>query len=189
MGPVFKDFSDVMFVAVIHPARGKILLLSTDLSLDPIEVIRLYALRFKIELSFKNSLHVLGAYTYRFWMKQMTPTKRGDLDVPLYDKDVKYQQAIKNKLKAYHCHIQLALIAQGLLQYLSCLHSQCIWQSFGSWLRTIRSNIPPSEMVTSMALRNTLPRFLMDYHQYPILKKFFLEKVDIERAEGLRMVA
>ena len=49
--------------------RGKILLLCTDLSLEPIEVIMLYGLRFKLELTFKNSVNVLGAYTYRFWLK------------------------------------------------------------------------------------------------------------------------
>lgn len=180
---------EVVFVAVIHPSRGKILLLCTDVTLDPIEIIRAYGWRFKIELSFKVSIHNLGAYSYRFWMKHMQPTKRGDLDVKLHEKEEKYQRAIKRKLNAYHCHIQIGLIAQGLLQYLSCMHPEIIWNSFGSWLRTIRSNIPPSEMVVSMALRNMLPRFLLGNSDYPILKKFLMEKIDIERSEGMRLVA
>ena len=179
----------VMFVAVIHPTRGKILLLNTDLSLDPIEVIKLYGLRFKIEHTFKQSIHVLGTYTYRFWMKGMQPTKRGDLDINLFEKEKKYQTNVKKKLAAYHCHIQLGLIAQGLLQYLACVHSKSIWNSFGSWLRTIRQNVPPSELVTSMALRNTLPRFLLDDTHHANLKKFIIEKIDIDRHEGWRLVA
>jgi hypothetical protein len=38
------------FVLVDHPVRGRSIFITTDLSLPPIEVIRLYALRFKIEL-------------------------------------------------------------------------------------------------------------------------------------------
>ena len=68
------------------------------------------------------SIHVLGAYTYRFWMKKMRPTKRGDLDVNLYEKSEEYQRSVKRKLSAYHCHIQIGIIAQGLLQYLSWKH-------------------------------------------------------------------
>ncbi|HAM51099.1 MAG TPA: hypothetical protein DCP92_10565 [Nitrospiraceae bacterium] len=37
----------VRFVAVIHPTRGSSLFVSTDLSLHPVEIIRLYGLRFK----------------------------------------------------------------------------------------------------------------------------------------------
>jgi hypothetical protein len=48
-------------VAVIHPRRGVILLMSTDRNLTPVEIVRIYGLRFKIELSFKQALHVLGA--------------------------------------------------------------------------------------------------------------------------------
>ena len=52
----------VRFVAVEHPRRGTILLMSTDLNLAPLEIIRMYGLRFKIEVSFKPSLRGIGAY-------------------------------------------------------------------------------------------------------------------------------
>jgi hypothetical protein len=40
----------VRFVLVDHPARGRSILITTDLSLPPIEIIRVCGLRFKIEL-------------------------------------------------------------------------------------------------------------------------------------------
>lgn len=76
----------IRFVLVIHPQRGKIILMSTDLNLNGIEIIRLYGLRFKIEISFKQALRVLGTYAYHFWMKNMTPLKRFGGDQYLHKK-------------------------------------------------------------------------------------------------------
>jgi hypothetical protein len=42
----------VRFVLVVHPIRGCLILMCTDISLDGIQIIRLYGLRFKIEHSF-----------------------------------------------------------------------------------------------------------------------------------------
>ena len=56
----------VRFVAVIHPTRGSCLLMSTDLSLAAADIIYLYGLRFKIEHSFKQAIHLIGAFAYHF---------------------------------------------------------------------------------------------------------------------------
>jgi hypothetical protein len=69
----------------------------------------------------------------------MHTTKCRGPHVKLREKDEKYQRAIKRKLEAYHFPIQVGLIAQGLLQYSSSIHSEIIWNSFGSWLLTIRT--------------------------------------------------
>jgi hypothetical protein len=61
---------------------------------------------------------------------------------------------------AYHAHIQLGCIAQGLLQYLAIHFSATVWHSFGSWLRTMKIDLPPSELVVAHALRATLTDFL-----------------------------
>src|SRR5215813_74371 len=45
----------VRFVAVVHPTRGTIVLMTTDLSLEVMDIIRIYGLRFKIELTFKQA--------------------------------------------------------------------------------------------------------------------------------------
>ena len=178
----------IRFVAVIHPTRGTILLMSTDLSLAPIQIIRIYSLRFKIELAFKQALRVIGAYAYHFWMRAMTPISRVGGNQCLHRKPQAYRDAVRRKIGAYHCHIQLGIIAQGLLQYLSLTFPKQVWSSFGSWIRTIRPGLCPSETVTAGAMRNTLPAFLADSSDDARLADFLREKIDRQRAEGLRLL-
>jgi hypothetical protein len=59
----------------------------------------------------------------------------------------------------------------------------------GSWIRTIRPGILPSEMVVAIAMRNTVPEFLADSSENTILTKFITQRIDLERTEGLRLVA
>jgi len=89
---------------------------------------------------------------------------------------------------AYHCHIQFGIIAQGLLHYLALTFTDQVWSSFGSWIQTIRPGLCPSEAVTVMAMRNSLPTFLSDSAEATDLADFLRERIDQERAEGLRLL-
>jgi DDE superfamily endonuclease len=179
----------VRFVAVLHPQRGAILLMSTDLTLPPLDVSRIYGLRFKIEVSFKQALHVIGAYHYHFWMAAMTPLRRVSGNQHLHRKSDDYRNAVRRKITAYHRHIQLGLIAQGLLQILSTTQPKMVWRSFGSWIRTVRPGLAPSEQVVAIALRNTLPEFLAAAAKTSILVKFIRDRLDLSRAEGTSLAA
>jgi hypothetical protein len=46
------------------------------------EVIAAYGLRFKIEVTFRTLIHLLGVFAYRFWLKAMktSPTWPANLN-------------------------------------------------------------------------------------------------------------
>lgn len=79
----------VRFVLVIHPVRGRCILMCSDLRFSGPQIIALYALRFKIEVSFKQALHTIGAYLYQIYFSPETcirirhsptvPTRRSGL--------------------------------------------------------------------------------------------------------------
>jgi hypothetical protein len=177
----------VRFVAVIRPSRGACLLMCTDLTLSAIDIICLYGLRFKIEHSFKQAVRLIGSFAYHFWMQDMKPLRRGNGNQHLHRESLKYRDAIKRKIHAYHVFIQAGVVCQGLLQYLSVAFPALVWNSFGSWLRTIHSGIPPSELVVANALRQTLPEFLLNNHQRDFIEKFIVERQDPAKMEMFRL--
>lgn len=168
----------VRFVLVVHPTRGRCILMSTDTSLSGLDIISLYGRRFKIEFTFKQAVHQIGTFCYHFWVMDMKPKRRGTKNQYLHRETKAYRDAVRRKLSAYHLFIHVGVVAQGLQQYLSAIFPHLVWNSFGSWLRTIRPGIPPSEFVVANALRRTLPEFLLATAQTNDLAKFVVERQD-----------
>jgi hypothetical protein len=179
----------VRFVVVIHPTRGSLLLMCTDTSLSAIDIIRLYGLRFKIELTFKQAVRQVGAFAYHFWMFDMKPRRRNDGNQHVHRASPKYREDVKRKLHAYHVFIQAGLICQGLLQYLSVSYPRLVWASFGSWLRTVRPGIPPSELVVATALRQRLCEFLLDTPKDNLFTEFLADQQDTNKMQGFQLAA
>jgi hypothetical protein len=179
----------VRFVVVIHPTRGRCLLMSTDLSLTAIEIIHLYGLRFKIEHAFKQAVRVIGSFSYHFWMKEMKPLRRRNGNQFLHKESKDYRNGVKRKISAYHVFVHAGTVSQGLLQYLAACYPKLVWDSFGSWLRTIRPGIAPSELVVATALRHSLPEFLLNTAQHHIFAKFIVERQDPDRLEVFRLAS
>ena len=183
----------VRFVIVRHPLRGTIFLLSTDLSLEPVQILQLYGYRFKIELGFRQAVHVIGAYAYHFWMAEMKPLRRGGGNQYLHRMSQDYRNAVRRKLRAYHVHVQLGCIAQGLLQHLALNHTAQVWYCFRSWLRTINPAMPPSELVVANVLRSSVKTLLSTCALAPELKKiaatYYRHDVHSEEHEAEPMAA
>ena len=171
------------FVAVTHPSRGSCLLMSTDITLNAVDIIRLYGLRFKIEHTFKQAVPSIGTFAYHFWMKDMKPLRRGSGNQHLHHESKKYRDGVKRKTHAYHVFTQAGVVSQGLLQYLAAVAPTQVWNSFGSWLRTIRPGVAPSEFVVAGALRHTLPECLLNNRERASIVKFIVENQNLDTME------
>ncbi len=172
----------VRFVLVDHPTRGQIILMCTDIHMEPLSILKLYGYRFKIEVGFKQALRTLGAYGYHFWMssmKRLPRNKTGNQYVHMETDE--YRQSVRRKLDAYHRFVQLGCIAQGLQQHLAVNFRSTIWTNFRSWMRTMKPAAPPSEAVVAHTLRGALEEFLLDAPDDHQLAIFLREHLDRER--------
>ncbi len=119
----------------------------------------------------------------------MTPLRRVSGDPYLPHPSEAYRNAVRRKIAADHRHIPLGLIAQGRLPILSATTPQSVGRSFGSWIRTVRPGLAPSEQGVAVALRNTLPEFLATAAQTSILVQFIRNRLDLSSIEGTALAA
>ena len=99
------------------------ILVSTDLSLSPVQIIELYARRFKIENCFREFKQQFGGFCYHFWTKRLPKLnkfkKKGAPDpVDLVTNECD-RQLILGKLRAIEAFVLIANIAMGITQILS----------------------------------------------------------------------
>ena len=160
------------FVIACHPTKGVILLTSTDLTLAPEDIIRIYALRFKIEIGFKDAIHNIGTFNYHFWMSQMKRLPRRPKKQYLHHVTTEYRQAIRRKVAAYHRFMQAGTIAHGIMIGLAVLYPVVVWQNFNSWMRTMNPAGMPTIFVVFHALRSTSPDFPRALAKQLALHKF-----------------
>ena len=119
----------------------------------------------------------------------MKPLRRRNGNQCLHRETSEYRQAVKRKINAYHLFILAGVVSQGLLQYLAATAPKLVWACFGSWLRTIRPGIAPSELVVATALRHSLPEFLLNTAHNNNLAKFIVDRQDPDRMEVFRLAS
>lgn len=96
---------------------------------------------------------------------------------------------MRRKLHAYHVFLAAGVVTQGLMHYLSACHTEAVWASHRSWLRTIRRGTAPSELVVKLALRRTLPEYLLASGERNDLAKFIVERQRPETHEDWALAA
>jgi hypothetical protein len=64
--------------------------MSTDLTLDALDIISLYGFRFKIEHMFRQAVRQVGSLSYHFWMMDMTSLRYRNGNQYLHRKSERY---------------------------------------------------------------------------------------------------
>ena len=171
----------VRFVFVVLNGSAKCMFMSTDTRLEALEIVHLYSLRFKIELGFRVAKHVTGGVLYHFWMMAMDKLGRNPKTQHLHHKSEDYRNAVRRKLRAYHCFLQAGVIAQGLMTAIGILVPEYCWSNYSSWMRTMNVSRTPSEWVVQHVLRKTFAELLADASRMPNWVKFIRERMDSKR--------
>ena len=153
-----KLYQELRFVIVCGIGSEPVFLASTDLTLSPVSIMRLYGYRFKIECSFRELKHTIAGFAYRFWSNAMPKLDRfaksgvDPLERVTNKNDRKLILAAINRT---HGFLMLSCIAHGLLQICSLRFTSVINSAPLRWLRT-RTNIVPSEASTADFLRKSI---------------------------------
>ena len=167
----------VLFVLTQQPCGKRMILLSSDLNLTGLEVIETYAKRFKIEVTFRTLVHLLGGFAYRFWLKALdkVPDWPDSMVLPDYDTDIQTQ--ILNKVEAFERFVNLNAIALGLLQVLALEMPNHVWRYFPGWFRTLPKHGYPSERIVRMALQDQQEVILSKCMPTLLLSKLLAGKI------------
>jgi hypothetical protein len=156
-------YRELRFVLICYKDVQAILV-STNLTFTPEQIIRLYGLRQKIEVSFFSLKQVIHGLSSHFWSKAMPVLdrykKKGEPD-PLLSVNCPFDRKnIIAALKATECFAFFACIALGILQMISLKFHDITNPRCIRWLRTY-SNPASSEATITVLLRNS---FISIFH-------------------------
>ena len=108
---------------LVREGGSRFILFSTDLSVLPTDIVRLYFLRFRVENAFRELKQQIGAFSYHFWSKSMPRLKRfrkKTEPLPLESvKSHKDRERIVKTVRATELYALVSSIAMGILQILS----------------------------------------------------------------------
>ena len=172
-------YKKLRFVLVAYN-NTRAILVSTNLTLEPLDIIRLYSKRFSIEPMFREMKQVVCAFGYRFWSKRMPRLNRfrKKTDPDPFEQITNQSDRVKIKLavKAIEGFVFCCVIATGLLQMISLQFSATSELQRLRYLRTHRSIIV-SESTVADALRKNFYR-LLHYHPDLLITQIISAKQD-----------
>jgi len=149
---------EIRFI-LAESSRGRIVLMTSDLEMDPLLALELYARRVTIEVLFDTLKNTQGAMGYHFWSQSLSPASRR----PRKNDDTLQNTAnidnTRKTLGAIEKFVNLHMLAIGVLQLMAIKMPDEVKAKAHCWLRTVSSSTP-SEFVTRNALANLIKRNL-----------------------------
>ncbi len=154
----YLDSTDKLVLSVLTqlPNGKQLILLSSDLNLTGQQVIEAYGWRFKIEVTFRTRLQVLGGFSYRFWLKSMEKSPKWPKNMTLADYPQAFHAQVHRKVEAFERFINLNAIVLGLLQVLALERPKTVWNHFPLWFRTVPKHGYPTERIVKLSIQRQL---------------------------------
>ena len=159
---IWKPVKSKLRFILAETSRGRIILMASDLNLNPVTAIQLYCRRVTIETMFDTLKNTLHAMAYHFWSHYLSPASRS----PKKNKDQKQRSSnlnqTQNTLRAIEKFVNVQLLVLGTLQLSAKQFPSQVKAKANCWLRTV-SSTTPSEFVTRTALANSLKNNLYGF--------------------------
>ena len=164
---IWKPAKGLVRFILIETSRGRLVLMSSDLTLSALQALSLYTARARIESLFASLKNLLGGLAYHFWSKYLAAVSRrpthGTHPAPVSSRP----ERTANTLAAIEHFMALHLIVLGTLQLLAALFPDAVRRHAHCWLRT-PSGVLPSEFVSRTALANVLEDNIRTVAENPV---------------------
>jgi len=133
-------------------SRGKMILMSSDLDMDPVKAIELYCYRIKIETVFSIMKNIFGAMNYHFWSLYLFPQSRQPKKND--QKRISFNpEKTRMTLHAIETFFNIQVIIVGFLQLCCMKYTKEVSAKANTWLRTFNPK-NPSEFIAKKAMGN-----------------------------------
>jgi len=148
---LWKPTKGMLRFILVESSRGRMILISSDLMLDPIAAIELYCRRVTIETLFDTLKNTLGGMGYHFWSQYLNPASRRPKKNAQQRRGSSNVAQTRNTLAAIEKFVNVQLLVLGMLQLTAKAYPTRVKAKASCWLRTVTSSTP-SEFVTRTAL-------------------------------------
>ena len=164
---IWKPAKGLVRFILIETSRGRLILMSSDLTLDALQALSLYTARVRIESLFASVKNLLGGLAYHFWSRYLAPVSRrptrGSHPAPVSSRP----ERTANTLAAIEKFMALHLVVLGSLQLLAATCADAVRRHAHCWLRTPSGPLP-SEFISRTALANVLHDNIRTVAQNPV---------------------
>lgn len=151
---LWKPTGSLIRFILCESSHGRIILMCSNLDQDPLEALRAYGLRMRVETLFDVMKNLIGAFCCHFWSKQMPKhSRKPKKNEELIEPPKEAIPAIESCWDGYVKFVMLGAIATGLLQLISLKFQTKVWDNFTAYLRTRSRDLPSERTVKHVVSR------------------------------------
>ncbi|MBM4103742.1 MAG: transposase [Planctomycetes bacterium] len=180
---LWKPVKGMLRFILVETSRGRIILMTSDLTLDPATAIQLYCRRVTIETMFDTLKNTLGAMAYHFWSHYLSPASRRPKKKQEQEQNSSNPTQTRNTLAAIEKFVNVQLLVLGMLQLIAKKFPAQVKTKANCWLRTFSAKTP-SEFVTRTALTNILKNNLYGFAK-DLITQLIRQKQKTRKNKGI----